>query len=99
MKQIDRLLRDIINLDPVEFMGLARVLKVKLMEPDYEKNEDGENTGKVTLKPRDFTDILSDVLAAFEASNRKRRREILQLIHEAATHKEVIPDAGNSKDP
>ena len=98
MKQIDRLLRDIINLDPVEFMGLARVLKVKLMEPDYEKNEEDENTGKVTLKPRDFTDILSDVLAAFEASNRRRRREILQLIHEAVTHKEVISDAGDTKD-
>lgn len=94
MKQTDKLLKDIPRLDPIEFMGLARVLKVKLMEPISAENE----TGEIKLAPRDFTDILSDVLAAFEASNRKRRREILQLVHEAATHKEVIPDAGNSKD-
>jgi len=90
MKQTERLLKDIPRLDPVEFMGLARVLKVKLMEPISTESE----TGQIKLAPRDFTDILSDVLAAFEASNRKRRREILQLIHEAATHKEKS-DAGN----
>ena len=94
MKQTERLLKDIINLDPVEFMGLARVLKVRLMEPINTASE----TGEIKLAPRDFTDILSDVLAAFEASNRKRRREILQLIHEAATHKEK-PDAGNPENP
>jgi len=95
MKQTDKLLRNIIKLDPVDFMGLARILKVNLMTTVKDENE----KGKVTMKPRDFIDILQDVLAAFEASNRQRRREILQIVEAAAKHnKEVSVDASDSED-
>lgn len=91
MKQTDKLLKSIINLEAVDFIGLARVLKVKLMTSETEGD-------KVTLKPRDFADILSDVLAAFEASSRQRRREILQIVEAAAKqNKEVSAGAGNSE--
>lgn len=93
MKQIDKLLKNIINLDPVDFMGLARILKVNLMMTTKDENEEG----KVIMKPRDFADILQDVLAAFEHSNRQRRREILQIVEAAAkNNKEDTADASNS---
>ena len=73
MKEIDSFINIISKLQPVEFMGLARVLKVPLFTGEGEARE-----------PRDFTDVFSDVLESFSKSGRARRREILKLIKNAA---------------
>lgn len=73
MKEIDNFINIISKLQPVEFMGLARVLKVPLFTGEGEARE-----------PRDFTDVFSDVLENFSKSGRARRREILKLIKNAA---------------
>lgn len=79
MTQNDKLLKLIPKLDAVQFTGLARVLKVKLVE---EKNLNGE-TAADRYQARDFTDVLGDVLQNFSLSPRARRREILQLLSAA----------------
>jgi hypothetical protein len=61
------------KLDAVQFIGLARILKVKLVE---EKNPNGE-TAADRYQARDFTDLFDDVLRNFSLSTRARRREIL----------------------
>ena len=71
MKEIDKFITTITNLEPIEFIGLARVLKVKLFTEGDE------------LKPRDFSDVFSDVLEAFSKCGRTRRREILKLTKDA----------------
>lgn len=72
MKDIDRFITLIADLEPVEFMGLARVLKVKLF-----KDEE-------TREPREFEEVFGETLERFTKCNRTRKREILKLIKTAA---------------
>lgn len=78
MKEIDSFINTIAKLEPVEFMGLARVLKVPLFTGEGEERE-----------PRDFTDVFEDVLENFSKCARPRRREILKLVKDAAKHVKV----------
>lgn len=64
-KQINEFIYAIPKLEPQEFIGLARLLGVELM------NED---------EPREFEDILEDVLENFTKANRKRRKEFITLL-------------------
>lgn len=89
MKSTDKLLMLISELEAIEFAGLARVLKVKLVE---EVNPEAETPAE-RYAARDFNDVLADVLKNFELSPRARRREILQLLK--AIHKGG-KDADNS---
>lgn len=59
--------------DPEIFLGVARILRV----PIVEKGEDEK------YKSRDFTDICKDVILAYDASNRKRRRELYTILKQA----------------
>ena len=68
-----KLLQLIINMQPVEFLGLANLLGVKVMEQ-------GEDEKAV---PRTFADVLEEVLAKFSKQNRQRKREILKLVQKA----------------
>ena len=63
-------------LEPDEFVGLCTILKVQLME------EDGET-------PRDFVDMFSDVLDAFEKKNRTQRRNLLKILKAATKGKKL----------
>ena len=55
--------------NPEVFLGVARILKVRLLDDD--KN------------PRDFGDLCADVIESFEQSNRKRKRELLKILRDA----------------
>lgn len=52
-------------MDPIEFIGLTKLLSVELMEDE---------------QPRSFTDVLSDALDRFSKCNRARQREILHIL-------------------
>ena len=78
MKEIDNFITIIAKLEPVEFMGLARVLKVLLLTGEGE-----------TREPRDFTDVFEDVLENFSKCERVRRREILKLVKGAVKREKV----------
>lgn len=54
---------------PEVFIGVARILQVKLV------NEDGES--------RDFDEIFNDVLNAYSAADRRRRRELFKILKAA----------------
>ena len=78
MKEIDSFINTIAKLEPVEFMGLARVLKVPLFTGEGE-----------TREPRDFTDVFEDVLENFSKCERVRRREILKVVKGAVKREKV----------
>ena len=80
MKKTQKLLELLPKLDAVQFAGLARVLKVKLLD---EVNPDAADP-KERYAARSFNGVLEDMLKNFESSNRARRREILQLVSAAA---------------
>ena len=75
MKTVEKLFDLIPKLEPVQFIGLARLLGVKLI--DLEKSDEKG------AEPRQFTEVLEDVLRAFEKLNRKRQREVFQLVKQA----------------
>lgn len=94
MKPIEQLINLIPKLEAVEFMGLARVLKVPVIEEadmTAEKIED-------KYKPREFSDVFSDILSNFNKLNRARKREILKLVKVASSNPKVKKNAGNTKD-
>ena len=61
--------------EPEIFIGLAKVLGVKLL--GEEKDENGK------FIPRDFTEVLDDVMKSFDGARRSRKNELLKLLVEA----------------
>ena len=61
--------------EPEVFIGLAKVLGVKLL--GEEKDENGK------FIPRDFTEVLDDVMKSFDGARRSRKGELLRLLAEA----------------
>lgn len=59
------------KLETMEFVGLAKLLKVEL----------GKEDNKTEMRP--FEDIMQDMLMAFKNSNRKKRRELLKILRSA----------------
>lgn len=91
MKNTEKLMRLIVDMRPVEFMGLARLLGAPVME---EVNPDATDP-KERYKPKSFTDVFEDVLRRFDKLNRSRKREILRLIEKSNKTKGEI-DASDS---
>lgn len=67
MNKKNELIELITELEPVEFIGLARVLCIDII------NEENKTT-------RDFYDILNDIIDKFNTLARKQRREILSVL-------------------
>ena len=67
MNKKNELIELITELEPVEFLGLSRVLCVDIT------NEEDKTT-------RDFYDILNDIVNKFHTLARKQRREILSVL-------------------
>lgn len=82
MSQTEKLIGYIAKLGAVEFAGLAHLLGVEQM---VEVNPDAP-IERERYEPREFTDVLEDVLKAFEGCNRVRRREILDIVKKASKH-------------
>ena len=68
---------------PEVFTGVARILKVPLVE---EK------------EVRDFSDVFSDTITYFEKEKTKRQKELLRILKDANKCKEETVDGNNSED-
>ena len=67
MNKKDEFINLIKYLEPVEFIGLARILCVDII------NKEDKTT-------RDFYDVLNDIVNKFNTLARKQRREILSVL-------------------
>ena len=74
MKSNMQLIDQISKMEPLDFVGLAKLLGVQVVEP----NDNAEDEKK--FKPRSFSDVFADVMAKYNGLNRSRKREILKLI-------------------
>ena len=64
------------KMQPIEFAGLAKLLNVQLVkEVDSEAKDI-----KDRYIPKDFLDVLEEVMGKFSKLSRQRKREILKLI-------------------
>lgn len=68
-------IRALAKLPPEQLIGVARILKVKLMSDERDEND--------KLIMRDGADITTDVLNAYAALNKKQRRNLLKIIKAA----------------
>ena len=85
MKEIDNFINTITKLEPVEFMGLARVLKVPLFTGEGEARE-----------PRDFTDVFFFFFLNFSKCGRVRLCDIFKLVKDAFKRVKVMFIGGYS---
>lgn len=70
-----KFIKEIANIkSPEVFLGVARILKVQLME-------DKET-------PYDFVKIFSDTIEAFDKAGRARKKELLKILIQANQYKE-----------
>lgn len=67
MNKTNEFIKLISKLEPIEFIGIARILCVDIMD-------------EANKTPRDFEDILSDVVVKFNSLARKQRRDILKVL-------------------
>lgn len=74
MKSNMQLIDLISKMEPLDFVGLAKLLGVQVVEP----NDNTEDEKK--FKPRNFSDVFADVMAKYDGLNRSRKREILKLV-------------------
>ena len=65
-KTVINFLELVTQLEPIEFVGLSKILCVPLVN---QKNE-----------PREFEDILSDMIDKFISTGRKQREDIIKVL-------------------
>lgn len=73
----ERLLLEIMKLEPIEFLGICKILGVKVYDEEAVES----------AKPRDFYDLWEDVCDVVSEMNRTRRRNLSRLVR-AANKKE-----------
>ena len=64
---MEKFLMQVSKLEPIEFIGLANLFGADLLEEDKKT-------------PRDFADILRDVISKYETLERKKKREVDRLL-------------------
>jgi hypothetical protein len=64
---MEKFLMQLSKLEPVEFIGVAHLCGARLLQEDNKT-------------PRDFADILRDVLNKYQTLNRKKRRELEEIL-------------------
>lgn len=67
-RMVIRFITGITKLEPIEFIGLTKVLCTPIV--DEENN------------PREFDDILSDMIDRFVATGRRQRKDIIKIIEQ-----------------
>ena len=83
------LLKKIMKLDTVEFLGICRILEVKLFEEvegdEYvgESKEGARPIGEIKLEPRSFTDLWIDLCDKVDRLSRTRRKNLNRLVSAA----------------
>ena len=64
---MEKFLIQLSKLEPVEFIGVAHLCGARLLQEDNKT-------------PRDFADILRDVLDKYQILSRKKRRELERVL-------------------
>ena len=79
----ERLLEEIVKLDSIQFLGICKILGVKV----YKKNVQTESTDE-GAEAKDFNELWEEVCDIIDSMNRTRRRNLGRLIYAATKGKE-----------
>ena len=84
----EKLMREIAKLEPEEFLGICKILDVKLFNIEENVEEDVEGgQSKAEAKPRDFTELWDEVCEKVNALNRNQKRNLDKLVRAATKGK------------
>lgn len=84
----EKLMREIAKLEPEEFLGICKILDVRLVDIEENVKEDVEGgQSKVEAKPRDFTELWDEVCEKVNALNRNQKRNLDKLVRAATKGK------------
>lgn len=73
------------RLQPIELLGVAKMLNVSLVEPQLDPNE--------KPAPRDGVKIVEDVVARYDSLNRTQKRNLNLILNSlVANGREIIRD-------
>lgn len=87
--RIDQFIDLLPELQAIEFLGLARVLKVKVMS-DTEKDEKGRPL------PRDSQTLIEEVLISFVQQSTTRQKEIIAIVKNCIKDRKSSEKKGGS---
>lgn len=79
----EKLLEEIVKLDSIQFLGICKILGVKV----YKKNDQTESTDE-GAEAKDFNEMWEEVCDIVGDMNRTRRRNLGRLIYAATKGKE-----------
>ena len=84
----EKLVREIAKLEPEEFLGVCKILRIRLVdvEENVEENVEG-GRAKKEAKPRDFTELWDEVCEKVNALNRTQKRNLDKLVRAATKGK------------
>ena len=74
------LLKKIVKLDTVEFLGVCKILGVDLYNVDEPLDQSADDEQRASQSARDFTDIWCDLCDKVENLSRTRRRNLNRLV-------------------
>lgn len=94
-KEIDFLLNQISKLEVIEFIGIAKLCGVKLVKDDAATAiKEGQDNKP---EPRDFYDILDDILNYYQNSKKEKRQTLINIIADCAHAKKKKVDINGIK--
>ena len=84
----EKLIREIAKLEPEEFLGICKILDVKLVDIEeyVEENVEGGQSKK-EVKPKEFTQLWDEVCAKVNGLNRTQKRNLDKLVRAATKGK------------
>lgn len=88
----EKLLIELLSLEPIEFIGICKIIGVEIYKKEKEENEECGGAEEYTdvhhidahIIPREFYEIWNDVCDTVDDMNRTRRRNLGKLIYAAA---------------
>ena len=81
----DKLLVELLSLEPIEFIGICKIIGVEIYkEEENEECGGAEAHADTHMIPREFYEIWCDVCDTVDDMNRTRRRNLGKLIYAAA---------------
>lgn len=70
-KNLIKFVKEISKLEPIEFMGLAKILNIELVENNEKKT------------PRTFETVMSEIIDKYIKLSRTQRRSVMKIVKNA----------------
>lgn len=81
----EKLLIELLSLEPIEFIGICKIIGVEIYKEENEECGEDKECNNVHLVPREFYEIWCDVCDTIDEMNRTRRRNLGKLIYEVTS--------------